>query len=57
MLKQRGFRTEIVDSGLAIDLFTLKRKTIQKLKTGMGWFQKILQHSTFLLHFFTLSKE
>lgn len=62
MLKQRQFRKETVDSGLAIDLFTFKkRKTMQKLKTGMAWFlwlpQNILQHSTSLLHRFTSSKE
>jgi len=32
MLKQRQFRKETADSGLAIDLFTLKRENHAKAK-------------------------
>ena len=59
VLKQRQFRKETADSGLAIDLFTLKRENHAKAK---AWYdlvtlrlpQNILQHTAFFSYLFSL---
>lgn len=59
VLKQRQFRKETTDSGLAIDLFTLKRENHAKAKACYDlvtlWLpQNILQNTAFFSYLFSL---
>lgn len=60
-VKTETVQEEIVDSGLAIDLFPLKKENHAKAKNryGLVYLQNILQLSFSLTHLylFTLSKE